>query len=273
MNKPIRTMAIFCMLLFLALMLNATYLQYFKADDLNDNAAQPPGHPGVVLPRARRDPRRPRRGGRERAVRRPVQVPARLPAAAQVRPVTGCFSYYSQTGIERTQNDVLSGDDSRLFVTRLVDMVSNASPKGGSVAADHRTPRPRTRRTTGCRRSARDVQGAVVAIEPSTGRILAMVSTPTFDPNQLACHDLGEVAKLRPGSTRTRPSPAQPGDPDHAAAGLDVQAGHRRGGARERQLRRRLAGARRRRRTSCRRPTRRLIDNERPRLRRRPDHR
>ena len=35
MNKPIRTMAIFCMLLFAALLLNSTYLQYFDAGDLN----------------------------------------------------------------------------------------------------------------------------------------------------------------------------------------------------------------------------------------------
>ena len=33
MNKPIRTMAIFCMALFVALMLNATYLQYIHAGD------------------------------------------------------------------------------------------------------------------------------------------------------------------------------------------------------------------------------------------------
>ncbi len=31
--------------------------------------------------------------------------------------------------------------------------------------------------------------GAAVAIEPKTGRILAMVSTPSYDPNQLASHD------------------------------------------------------------------------------------
>ena len=38
MNKPIRTMAVVCMLLFLALLLNATYLQYFRADALNDRS-------------------------------------------------------------------------------------------------------------------------------------------------------------------------------------------------------------------------------------------
>ena len=36
MNKPIRTVSIFCLLLFLALALNATYLQYYHANALND---------------------------------------------------------------------------------------------------------------------------------------------------------------------------------------------------------------------------------------------
>ncbi|MGH3772899.1 MAG: penicillin-binding transpeptidase domain-containing protein, partial [Pseudonocardiaceae bacterium] len=34
--------------------------------------------------------------------------------------------------------------------------------------------------------------GAVVAIKPSTGEILAMVSTPSYDPNQLSAHDSAE---------------------------------------------------------------------------------
>ena len=38
MNKPIRTISIFCLLLFLALMLNVTYLQYWKAGKLNDDS-------------------------------------------------------------------------------------------------------------------------------------------------------------------------------------------------------------------------------------------
>ena len=36
MNKPIRTISIFCLLLFLALMVNATYLQYWQAGALDD---------------------------------------------------------------------------------------------------------------------------------------------------------------------------------------------------------------------------------------------
>ena len=50
MNKPIRTIAIFCLLLFVALMVNATYLQYWKAGELNDDPLNRRVHRGGVLP-------------------------------------------------------------------------------------------------------------------------------------------------------------------------------------------------------------------------------
>ena len=52
------------------------------------------------------------------------------PQPFKYAPITGYFSYYSQTGVERSQNDVLSGDDSRLFVTKLVDLLSNDADQG-----------------------------------------------------------------------------------------------------------------------------------------------
>src|SRR5919112_2319350 len=128
MNKPIRTISIFCLLLFLALMLNATYLQYWKAGRLDDDprnrrvlAASYSRERGAIL--VGRTPI-------ARSVRSDDQYDFQrtYPQPFKYAPITGFFSYYSQTGVERSQNDVLSGDDSRLFVTRLVDMLSNAEP-------------------------------------------------------------------------------------------------------------------------------------------------
>ena len=206
MNKPIRTMAIFCMMLFLALMLNATYLMYVKADDLNDSALNRrviqesfSRERGAIL--VGRDPlAESKPSDDEYKYQRVYSQPKKYAH------VVGWFSYYSQAGIERTQNDVLSGDDSRLFVTRLVDMVSNSAPKGGSVELTL-DPAAQQAAYDGLSAVGPDVQGAVVALQPRTGKILAMVSLPTFDPNKLASHDLNEVAAY---DKKLNADPAEP---------------------------------------------------------------
>jgi peptidoglycan glycosyltransferase len=194
MNKPIRIVSVFCLVLFLALMLNATYVQYWKASELNDdprnrrviNAAFARER-GAIL--AGKDP-----------VARSVKTDTRFkfqrtyPAPLKFAHVTGYFSYYGQTGVEKSQNALLSGDDPRLFVTRLIDMLSSSEPKGGNVELTI-DPAAQTAAFEGLRALGEDVQGAVVAIEPSTGKILAMVSNPTYNPNDLASHDLAAVAE------------------------------------------------------------------------------
>jgi peptidoglycan glycosyltransferase len=194
MNKPIRTISMFCMLLFLALMVNATYLQYWKAGALDDD----PRNRRIIQEAFSRE-----RGAilvdREAVAE---SVPAddeykfqrTYPQPFKYAPITGWFSYYSQTGIEQSQNDVLSGDDSRLFVTRLVDLVNGNNREGGRVSLTI-DPEAQTAAFDGLRALGPDVQGSVVALEPTTGKILAMVSLPTYDPNELASHDFTAVSE------------------------------------------------------------------------------
>ena len=195
MNKPIRTIAIFCLVLFLALMANVTYLQYFRADDLNDHA----GNARVFNAAYSRE-----RGsiivGRDPvATSRPIddqyQYLRTYAQPFKYAPVTGYFTYaYGASGIERSQNDVLSGEDDRLFVTRLVDLLSNNGTKGGNVTLTlDRAAQDAA--YEGLSSLPGDVEGSVVALEPRTGKILAMVSLPTYDPNRLASHDFAEVNK------------------------------------------------------------------------------
>lgn len=190
MNKPIRTISIFCLLLFLALLVNATYLQYWRAGALNDDARNRRAidesfsrERGAILV------------GRNNPVAKSVpsddqyRFQRTYPKPMVYAPVTGWFSYFGQTGVERTENEILSGSDERLFVNRIVDLISNEPTKGGNVLLTLDADAQQAA-YDGLKAIGPEVQGSVVALEPSTGKILAMVSLPTFDPNKLATHDI-----------------------------------------------------------------------------------
>jgi peptidoglycan glycosyltransferase len=206
MNKPIRTVSIFCLLLFLALALNATYLQYYHASALNDRV----GNGRVATATFSRDRGAILAGGQVIAESVPskdqyrYQRKYRLPF--MYAPITGWYTFGNETGMERAQNSFLSGEDDRLFVNRLVDLVNGTATKGGNVVL---TINPAAQKAAfdGLSALGEGVQGAVVAIEPSTGKILAMVSLPTFDPNKLADHDFKAASAY---ATRLAKLPSDP---------------------------------------------------------------
>ncbi|MDO9456878.1 penicillin-binding protein 2 [Nocardioides sp.] len=190
MNKPIRTVSIFFLLLFLALMATATNNGFVQSSSRNDRPenrrvkeAAYSSQRGAILvgrtPIAESD-----------KVDDEYKYLRSYTSPFLYAPVTGYFSFGSSTGIESSQNQVLSGDDPRLFIGSLIDLLGNKPPSGGSVQL---TLDPDAQRAAfdGLAALGDDVEGSVVAIEPSTGKILAMVSLPTFDPNNLATHDFG----------------------------------------------------------------------------------
>jgi peptidoglycan glycosyltransferase len=206
-NKPIRTVSIFCLLLFLALAVNATYLQYYHANALNDRV----GNGRVATATFSRE-----RGAI--LVGRHTAIAESIPSHDQYKfqrvyhqpfmyaPVTGWYTFGNETGIERSENDFLSGEDDRLFVNRLVDLVNGNSTKGGNVLLTL-DPAAQKAAYDGLRALGPDVQGAVVAIEPATGKILAMVSLPTYDPNKLAVHDFKKASAYATRLSKTKSQP------------------------------------------------------------------
>ena len=111
MNKPIRTISIFCLLLFVALLVNATWLQYWKSDAYNND----PRNRRVIEAAFARD-----RGailvGQEPVAESEesddkYDFQRTYPEPFKYAHATGYFSFYDQTGVERSQNAVLSGDD------------------------------------------------------------------------------------------------------------------------------------------------------------------
>lgn len=189
MNRPLRRVAVAVMVLFAALLANVNVIQLVQAGELENE----PGNSRLVFEEYSRE-----RGpilveGVE--VARSVETDDTLrflrvydPGALYAH-ATGYYSFvYGASGVERAENAVLSGTDDRLFVRRVLDTLTGEQNRGGSVAL---TLDPQAQQAALDAMQGRP--GAVVALEPSTGRILAMVSTPTFDPNVLASHDAAGI--------------------------------------------------------------------------------
>ncbi len=100
-------------------------------------------------------------------------------------PVTGYFNpaLQSSTGIERALNADLAGTGASAFFAS-VERIFSGQPQRGYNA-------DLTLSAAGQRaawEALEGLQGAVLAIEPATGRILVMATTPSFDTNLLADH-------------------------------------------------------------------------------------
>jgi peptidoglycan glycosyltransferase len=194
MNKPLRRAAMFCLLLFAALMINANYIQVVKATSYSNN----PANARQLL--AKYDTQRGSILVGGKAVASSVLTSGQLkylrtysngPEYAQA---TGYYSIdYGSSGIESSENGVLSGSDNRLFVSRLKELFTGKKTQGGSVVL---TLNAAAQTAAYNALKANGGEGAVVALNPQTGAILALVASPTYDPNSLATHNRTTETKV-----------------------------------------------------------------------------
>ncbi|MGV9554530.1 peptidoglycan D,D-transpeptidase FtsI family protein [Streptomyces sp. NPDC003401] len=182
MTRHVRHAAFFCALLLVALLVNAARLQVVRSDTYDGNPAnrraaiarygQPRGNilVGGVPVTGSRD------------TREQLRYERTYLDGALYAPVTGFASQtYGTTFLEHSHDDVLSGTAPGLAPLPLWNDVTRSLPAGGNVVT---TLNPRAQRAAYEGLTGR--KGAVAAVEPSTGRILALVSAPSYDPAVLS---------------------------------------------------------------------------------------
>lgn len=103
--------------------------------------------------------------------------------------VTGFFSVFTgSSGIERAMNSYLSGQSSEQFFEQINALLDGTPVTGAAVEL---TIDPVVQEVAWT--ALGDRKGAVVAMNPKTGQILAMVSKPSYDPNLLAVQNFSQV--------------------------------------------------------------------------------
>jgi peptidoglycan glycosyltransferase len=191
-NTPIRRLSVLIAALFTTLLVAATVVQFTQAKTLDAMAA----NKRTLLDNYGRERGSIIVGGQ--AVAKSVSVPDQYrflrtyPQNQLYAQLTGFYSYSvgAPYGLEHAADDLLSGDADTLFVRRVTDLITGRKTSGATIEL---TIDPKVQAAADQALGAS--KGAVVALDPKTGAILAMVSHPTYDPNPLSSHDLAKAGK------------------------------------------------------------------------------
>ncbi|KOV59833.1 penicillin-binding protein [Streptomyces sp. NRRL WC-3618] len=179
-----RRIALFCGLLVLALLVRDNWIQYVRADELKDDKynrrvaieryATPRGNiivDGEAIT------------GSTTSKSSDFEYKRTYKDGPMWAPVTGYASQaFGATQLESIDDGILTGNDDRLFFRNTLDMITGKKKQGGNVV---------TTLNAAAQKAAYDGlkergKGAVAAIDPSTGAILALASFPSYDPSTFA---------------------------------------------------------------------------------------
>ena len=202
MNRALRRSALVVFVLLLALMANLTRVQFFQAKSLAENPANP-----RILKDAYKTPR-----GAIMVGRNPIayskdtggelRYQRHYPKGAEYAPITGYTSIvYGSDGVERYENSMLNGTDDTLLTQKLSDTITGKKTAGANVLLTINA-----KAQDAAWNALQGRKGAAVAVDPKTGKILAMVTSPSYDPNPLASHDDSTVKKAWAGNDPNDPS-------------------------------------------------------------------
>jgi penicillin-binding protein A len=185
-NSQIRALGIVMIVLFSALFVQVNNLQIFSAERLNNS----PVNTRAIV----RDFNRPR-GAIQTSdgviLAESVDTPGeqferlrRYPQGDLFAHLTGYFSFtYGTEGVERTYNEILTGRSRKVSLENLGDLLlEKDSTANVTLTVNSQVQQVATDGLAGRK-------GAVVALDPRDGSIIAAADYPSYDPNPLSAHD------------------------------------------------------------------------------------
>jgi peptidoglycan glycosyltransferase len=189
MTPEIKRVANFILLMFLSLFVAASAMQVVNAEGLNNDSRNQ---------RAVYDGYKTQRGAilvNNKPIAESVKTSnsyrfLRKYSGDQYSAITGFYSLLQgRTGLENVLDSSLRGDNSAAFFEQLNALLSGNPVTGASVelTIDEEVQQVAWD-------ALGSMKGAVVAIEPSTGRILALVSKSGFDANLLSTHNTADAS-------------------------------------------------------------------------------
>ncbi|GAA3935921.1 peptidoglycan D,D-transpeptidase FtsI family protein [Actinoplanes auranticolor] len=195
MNAPLRKAGVVILVLFGLLFANLNWVQGYKADEYRTNDYN--GRVQVAeyeVPRGIIEA-----DGQALASNKltddELKYLRQYPKKQIYAPIVGYKPVnLGEVGIERAEDEFLSGASDKLFADRVSAMFTGDEAGGGNVVLSVRTKAQEVawKQLTGNERGVK--KGSAVAINPRTGAIQAMVSMPSYDPNPLATHDTEDAA-------------------------------------------------------------------------------
>lgn len=191
MNAPLRKIGVAVLVLFAMLFVNLNYRQWYKADDYRTSQYNA---------RVQTEEYERARGkitlangvavAESKETTDSLKYLRTYPAGEQYAHVIGYKPVnLGATKVERLQNAFLAGTSDSQFGDRFAAMISGEQPPGGNVLLTLSKAAQETAYKELTGNTLHIGKGAVVALDPKTGKLLAEVSIPSFDPNPLVSHD------------------------------------------------------------------------------------